>query len=240
MKTVAIVQSNYIPWKGYFDLIRNVDEFILFDDVQYTRRDWRNRNKIKTAQGMQWLTIPVEVKGKFLQKINETVVSDPNWNTTHLNAIRQNYARAPHFANYKTWLEGLYLGCTEKYLSHINHRFMVEICKELGITTPITWSSDYDIVEGKNQRLIHLCQQAGASVYISGPAARDYMDLTQWHEAGIEVLFANYDDYIEYHQLYPPFNHFVTVLDLILNEGKAAPQFLLPRSSLTRVKVNGE
>ena len=79
MKKVAILQSNYIPWKGYFDLINMVDEFILYDDMQYTRRDWRNRNKIKTPQGLQWLTIPVEIKGKFFQKINETKVSEKDW-----------------------------------------------------------------------------------------------------------------------------------------------------------------
>src|SRR6201984_3471754 len=95
-RRVAILQSNYIPWKGYFDLIRSVDEFILFDDMQYTRRDWRNRNRIKTPQGSQCITIPVEVKGKYLQKINETRVSDAEWPKRHWKSISQNYARAPH------------------------------------------------------------------------------------------------------------------------------------------------
>jgi hypothetical protein len=100
-KTIAIVQSNYIPWKGYFDLIARVDEFILYDDMQYTRRDWRNRNLIKTAQGLQWLTIPVDVKGKYFQRINETQISDANWAEVHWKSIVHTYARAPFFAQYK-------------------------------------------------------------------------------------------------------------------------------------------
>lgn len=233
MKTVAIVQSNYIPWKGYFDLINAVDEFILFDDVQYTRRDWRNRNKIKTPNGPQWLTIPVDVKGKFLQKINETLVSDSTWRRTHLEALRHNYARAPYFAESKAWLETLYLGDDEVTLSKINYRFLVAICQKLNIHTPIRWSSDYTIVEGKNERLISLCQQAEADVYISGPAARDYMDLGVWQQAGITVKFANYVGYAEYHQLHPPFDHFVSALDLLLNEGPNAVNYLLTNGTKT-------
>ncbi|MBJ7432720.1 MAG: WbqC family protein, partial [Gemmataceae bacterium] len=99
-KTVAILQSNYIPWKGYFDLIRSVDEFILYDEVQYTRRDWRNRNKIKTADGTQWLTVPVEVKGKYFQKINETLISESGWEKNHWTRICSAYSKAPYFKEY--------------------------------------------------------------------------------------------------------------------------------------------
>jgi len=106
-KRVAIVQSSYIPWKGYFDLIRHVDEFILFDDVQFTKRDWRNRNRIKTPQGPLWLSIPVQVKGRYLQAIKDTVVSDPAWSRTHWRTIRSNYAKAPFFPQFKDALEDL-------------------------------------------------------------------------------------------------------------------------------------
>lgn len=109
MKKVAILQSNYIPWKGYFDLIGAVDEFILYDDMQYTRRDWRNRNQIKTPQGVQWLTVPVRVKGKYEQKIRDTEIDGSDWAVAHWKALVQNYARAPHFAEIAAWLEPLYL-----------------------------------------------------------------------------------------------------------------------------------
>ncbi len=94
-KSVAIVQSNYVPWKGYFDMVRGVDEFILYDDAQYTRRDWRNRNRIKTPHGTQWLTVPVEVTGKYLQKIRETRISDPNWARRHWQTLKSCYGTAP-------------------------------------------------------------------------------------------------------------------------------------------------
>ncbi len=123
MKKVFISQSNYIPWKGYFDAINYVDEFIIYDDVQYTKNDWRNRNKIKTAQGTQWLTIPIEVKGKLTQKINESKVSKQylNWRKIHWNAVSMNYSQAPYFNEYRDLFENLYLRENELYLSRINY-----------------------------------------------------------------------------------------------------------------------
>ena len=137
-KIVAIVQSNYIPWKGYFDLINSVDEFILYDDMQYTRRDWRNRNKIKTLNGLRWLTIALQVKDRYYQKIRETVVSDSGWNRTHWQSIVHNYSKAKYFYAYKELFENLYLDCQESLLSRINYRFIIAICKILGISTQIS------------------------------------------------------------------------------------------------------
>lgn len=225
-KRVAIVQSNYIPWKGYFDLINSVDEFILFDDMQYTRRDWRNRNKIKTPQGTTWLTIPVDVKGKYLQKIRDTTVSDPNWAQAHWKCIRQFYSRARYFADYREIFETLYLGCEETSLSLINRRFLAAVCGMLGITTKLTCSMQYSIAEGKTERLIALCKQAGAGIYVSGPSARDYVQPDLFAQEGIDLVFFDYSGYPEYNQLYPPFVHDVSVVDLLLNEGPAARRFM--------------
>lgn len=226
MKRVAIVQSNYIPWKGYFDMIASVDEFILFDDMQYTRRDWRNRNYIKTPKGAEWLTIPVEVKGKYLQKIRETRVSDPGWREDHWKAIVYNYSRARHFADYRAVFEELYLGSSEAMLSRINFSFIKAICGVLGIGTRITWSMDYELVEGKTERLVGLCKSAGAGHYLSGPAARDYIDPQLFEREGIGLSYMDYAGYPEYTQLHGPFTHAVTVLDLLFNEGPAAPMFM--------------
>jgi hypothetical protein len=225
-KKLAIVQSNYLPWKGYFDLIHMVDEFILFDDMQYTRRDWRNRNKIKTANGLSWLTIPVEVKGKYYQKIKETVINDPTWNQSHWQSIQHNYEKAKCFREYSDIFREAYLNTNETLLSRINHRFITMICHILGITTKISWSMDYRIVDGKTERLISLCQQAGATEYISGPAARDYIDDQVFEAAGIKLTYIDYSGYSEYTQLYPPFEHGVSVIDLILNEGPDAPKYM--------------
>lgn len=222
-KWLASVQSNYIPWKGYFDLIRSVDTFVLLDDVQFTRRDWRNRNKIKTKDGLRWLTIPVESKGKYLQRIDETLITDSRWAAEHWETIRHTYARAPYFNALKSTLADLYEhAATLQRLSDVNYHFITAICELLGISTPITWSTDYDLIEGKNERLINLCQQAGANHYLSGPAAKDYIDEALFAAAGITVKFADYSGYPDYDQLYPPFDHYVTVLDLIFHVGSHA------------------
>ena len=225
-KSLAIVQSNYIPWKGYFDLINMVDEFILFDVVQYTRRDWRNRNIIKTPSGLRWLTIPVEVKGKYLQKIHEAKVSDPGWAKKHWSMIVHNYAKAKCFREYRDQFELLYLGCTETYLSEINYRFISEICRLLNIKTRISWAMDYPFVEGKNERLISLCKATGANHYVSGPSAKAYMDEPMLEAEGIRLSYMEYSGYPVYTQLHGNFEHGVSILDLIFNEGSAAPRFM--------------
>jgi hypothetical protein len=225
-KRVAISQSNYLPWKGYFDLINSVDEFILFDDMQYTRRDWRNRNRIKTPQGTCWLTIPTDVKGKYFQKICETKVSDPGWATDHWKSIRQFYSRARYFQDYHKVLEELYLGCDETSLSSINYRFLKAFCGLLGIATVLTWSMQYTMPEGKTERLVGICKQAGATTYLSGPAAKDYIEPELFASEGIELVYFDYAGYAPYNQLYPPFVHEVSMVDLLLNEGSNAPQFM--------------
>lgn len=226
-KKVAIIQSNYIPWKGYFDIIQMVDEFMLFDEAQYTRRDWRNRNKIKTPQGAQWLTIPVQVKGKFLQRIDETEVTDSAWVDEHLKSLRHHYARAACFKDYFPRIEALYQEvAAETYLSQINYLLLKGICEMLGITTRLTWSTDYQTVEGKTDRLISLCQQCGADEYISGPSAKDYMDEPLFERSGIKLTYMDYSGYPEYPQLYPPFDHAVSIIDVILHMGADARQYI--------------
>ncbi|WP_427185191.1 WbqC family protein [Bordetella bronchialis] len=225
-KTVAILQSNYIPWKGYFDMIAAVDEFILYDDMQYTRRDWRNRNQIKTPQGVQWLTVPVRVKGKYHQKIRDTEIDGHEWAAIHWKALIQNYRRAPYFAEIAAWLEPLYLAQPFTYLSELNRRFIEAICEYLGIGTTITNSWDYSLVEGKTERLAGLCVQAGGTKYISGPAAKDYIDEKVFADMGVRLEWFDYSGYPSYPQLWGEFAHGVTVLDLLFNCGKESPRYM--------------
>jgi hypothetical protein len=225
-KRVAIVQSSYIPWKGYFDLIRAADEFILLDDVQFTKRDWRTRNRIKTKDGPTWLTIPVHTKGRFEQRIQEVTISDPDWGRRHWNTIRSSYARTPFFADVAPRVERLFLDPGTNSLSATNHGFIRTICDALGIVTPIRWSTDYEARHGRNQRLIDLCLAAGATEYLSGPAARGYIDDETWRSAGINVHFADYSNYPEYPQPHPPFDHAVTVLDLMFCTGPRALDYM--------------
>lgn len=225
-KKVLITQSNYIPWKGYFDAFQLVDEVILYDDMQYTKRDWRNRNQIKTPQGIQWLSIPVEVKGKYFQSIKDTKISEHNWNEKHWKILQANYAKAFFFKDYKEVIADLYLTCKEEYLSLINYHFLEGINKILGIKTPIRFSSEFTLAEGKTERLVDLCKQVKGTDYYTGPAAKNYMDETLFEQAGIKVHYLDYTGYPEYPQLNPPFTHAVTILDLIFNVGKEATKYM--------------
>jgi hypothetical protein len=229
-KTIAISQSNYVPWKGYFDLMRAADEFVLYDDVQYTRRDWRNRNRLKSPNGVRWLTIPVQVKGRYLQRIDETVVSDVDWPTRHWSTLVAWYSRARFFECYRPVLEDLYLGVRERRLSQINRRFLQVLGGLLGIATPISWSSDYDCSGVRTERLLAICRAASADCYLSGPAARVYLDEELFRASGIRVEWMDYDGYPEYPQLYPPFSHQVSALDLLFNVGEDAPRYMLGAS----------
>jgi hypothetical protein len=225
-KAVAIVQSCYIPWKGYFDLIASVDEFILFDDRQFTRRDWRNRNRVKTPQGSQWLTVPVETKGRYHQRIDETLISDPAWAAQHWKTIVHNYAAAPYYGHYREQLEELYERASDERLSVVNRHFLEAVNALLGIDTVLMWSTDYEAEGTKTERLVSLCRAAGATAYVSGPRAREYLDEAAFAAAGIDLSYFDYSGYPEYEQLYPPFDHAVTILDLLLNAGPDAPRYL--------------
>ncbi|MGN7613293.1 WbqC family protein [Magnetococcales bacterium HHB-1] len=225
-KIVAIVQSSYIPWKGYFDLINKVDHFILFDDIQFTKRNWRNRNRIRTPNGSQWLTLPVKNKGRYFQRIDETEISDPHWNRKHWNTLQHNYAKAPFFKSVSSFLKPFYFDCHDTMLSDINHHFISAINDYLGIDTPIGWSQDYPGGDDKNSRLISICSQIKATQYISGPSAKFYVDEKKFLKEGIEVKWMDYSGYSEYPQLYPPFDHHVTVLDMLFNLGKETVKYM--------------
>jgi hypothetical protein len=227
-KNVAILQSNYIPWKGYFDLINSVDEFIIYDDMQYTVDDWRNRNRIKTKQGVQWMTIPVSKKGRLNKKISEVKVADARWTRKHWQTLSNAYARASYFKEYTELFGDIYLHRADKleYLSEINYLFITEINRFLGISTIIRQSSEFDLGEGKIQRLLNICRQTGATAYLSGPAAKDYLDEDAFHQQGINVEWMSYDNYPVYKQLHQPFEHGVTILDLIFNKGPESIKYL--------------
>ncbi len=224
MRKIAILQSNYIPWKGYFDLIASVDEFIIYDDMQFTKRDWRNRNMIKTHNGLKWLSIPV---GKDIDRcIRDVVVVDSKWQKKHWNSLVANYSRAKYFKEICNWLEPIYRQEAHTNLSQINRRFIEAICKFLEIKTAITNSWDYDLVEGKTERLADLCFKAGGAEYVSGPAAKDYINEEIFIEKGIKLTWFDYDGYPAYPQQWGKFIHHVTILDLLFNCGKDAPFFM--------------
>ena len=224
MKRIAILQSNYIPWKGYFDLIASVDEFIFYEDVQYTRADWRNRNRIKTPQGPQWLTVPV---GESVSRlIREVAITDPSCGETHWKRLASNYARAAHFGAVADWLEPLYRDMPWTGLSTVNRTLVESICRFLGIRTRLSVSSDYALTGDRNERLVSLCRQAGGQTYVSGPSAKAYLDVAAFAREAIDVEWFAYGPHAEYRQLWGPFIHEVSIVDLLFNCGAGAPAYL--------------
>lgn len=232
-KTVAAVQSNYIPWKGYFELIGLVDEFVFYDDVQYSKGSWRNRNRIMTSAGPIWLTIPVVTKGKLHQKVRDVKVADRRWARHHWRSIEVHYAKARYFREYRAFFEDLYLGAETQrlsYLSEVNRRFVTAICELIGIHTELTWVMDLELSEADRVgRLVEMCTATSATRYVTGPSALDYIAAEPFEQKGITLEIMDYAGYPAYEQLHAPFVHEVSVLDLILNTGPAAPLHMRAR-----------
>lgn len=224
VKKVAILQSNYIPWKGYFDIIASVDEFILYDDAQFTKNDWRNRNMIKTPQGAQWLTIPV---GQDIdRRIRDVDLKNSKWQDKHWKTLESNYRRASHFSEIAEMISPMYLQREHRNLSTLNREFIKVVCDFLGINTKISNSWDYDLKPGRSERLVDLCGQVGATEYISGPAAKGYLEESLFSEIGIKVVWFDYSEYPQYRQLWGEFTHTVSILDLLFNCGNNTPSYM--------------
>ena len=225
MKKVAIIQSNYIPWKGYFDIIHDVDTFIFYDDLQFTKNDWRNRNKIKTPRGAEWISIPVGTDLRRL--ICEVELKDPSWQQKHWNMLRLNYEKAPHFKEFRPFLENVFLGRVWMNLSELNQYLIRTISQEfLGIQTEMIDSRTFDLEGQRLDRLLDLLRKAGADSYVSGPAARSYIEPEKFEAAGIELIYKSYEGYPRYPQLHGAFEHGVSMIDLLLNVGRDAPRYI--------------
>jgi hypothetical protein len=231
MTRVAINQSNYIPWRGWFDMVRRVDHFVLYEDVQYTRGEWRNRNRIKGREGAFWLTIPIvrDALNELLLQDAKTV--DSRWRKRHWKSIVQAYRKAAGFAQFAEPLEAMYLDSDDDNLSRINERFIRWVCEVLDIDTPISRSSDYELVDGTTERLVDLCRQLGATTYLSGPAAKQYLDMELFAAAGITIEWMSYDGYPQYDQQGADFEPAVSIIDVLLNTGDRARDYLKTRDS---------
>lgn len=225
MKRIAVLQSSYLPWKGYFDIINDVDHFIFYDDVQFTKNDWRNRNVIKANTGTCWLTIPV---GSNIDRlICDVNITDWRWAKKHWKTISQYYSKAPFFKDYKDFLEDFFLVQKGGKLSDLNQYFITYIAREvLGVTTEFSDSRAFNAEGSKSDRLINLLVQAGAGSYLSGPSAKNYIDEKSFTEAGIELHYISYAGYPEYPQFFPPYTHQVSILDLLFHTGPEAPYYI--------------
>jgi hypothetical protein len=221
---VGIIQSNFLPWRGYFDFIREVDLFILHDDLQYTKGDWRNRNKIKTSRGLEWITVPVNYKTTN-QLIEETTIDESTrWAQKMLNRIREAYRQAPYFETYFTQLSSILLEPAVT-ISELNLRLIHWACGHLHINTPIKFSREFHPQGAKTERLLGILMQVDATVYLSGPAAQSYLTPELLENKGIRLEYKKYN-YPEYLQIYPPFETYVSIIDLFFNTGENARVYL--------------
>lgn len=223
----AILQSSYLPWKGYFDIIHSVDAFVFYDDVQYTPRDWRSRNRFKLSGGPSWLTVPC---GKDRNRlICEVAIEDASWQQKHWAAIKQSYSKCPHFAAYAEFFEELFCGREWTNLSELNQHATERIAHDLlGIETVFHDSRSFAAHGAKTDRLVSVLEGFDTKVtrYLSGPSAKDYIEDEKFQAAGIEVEYMDYSGYPEYPQRFPPFRHDVSVADLLFNVGPDAPYYI--------------
>jgi hypothetical protein len=226
-KRIAILQSNYIPWRGYFDIIASVDEFLIYDSAQYTKNDWRNRNRIKTANGPTWLTIPVATAGQFNQSIAHARCANSSWAAKHWRTLSQAYAKAPYFPAYRDLLAEVYEACAgQTLLSDINRHLLSTIVSALGLTTQIADAPELPSDNNPTMRLIDICLAVGATTYLSGPSAKNYMDISLFDAVGITVEFMDYSKYRPYPQLHGDFYPAVSILDLLFSVGPQARSYL--------------
>lgn len=205
-------------------MIAAADEFILYDDVQFTKNDWRNRNKIKTPKGVEWLSVPV---GQNIdRRVRDVELLNSRWQEKHWRTLEANYRRAPFFSDVAMLLEPLYRNYHFATLSELNRVFIETICNYLGIRTKISNSWDYNLTGGRVERLVDLCRQTSAQSYISGPAAKGYLDESAFAIRGISVSWFDYSGYPEYPQLWGAFEHGVSILDLLFNCGHQSGQYM--------------
>ena len=214
----VVLQSSYLPWKGYFDLVQSADVFVFYDEVQYTKNDWRNRNRICSKNGVQWLTIPVS-RDSVKLKISEVRLPDARWQRDHFKTLVQSYRPAPYFHQIEPLLHEFYLARTWTHLSHLNRHAIELIARLLDLTTCFLDSKDFRLEGDRVARLVNLLQQIGATEYLSGPSARAYLAGHEglFEQAGIRLLFKSYEGYPEYPQLHQPFEHAVSILDVLAN-----------------------
>ena len=213
-----MIQSNYLPWRGYFDFIDDVDLFVIYDDVQYTRKDWRNRNKIKTNKGTQWLTVPVHYSLSNPALIMHAEISyDEAWQRKHVGNILQWYKSAPYFNHYSDELFNQING-HNLTISELNISLIRWVMKILKISTPIIHSSEITSTGDRNERIIDILKQLNCSTYLLGPAAKDYVNEDAYRKENIELHYKTYD-YLSYPQLQGDFNGAVSIIDLLFNCG---------------------
>jgi hypothetical protein len=214
---VAVHQPQYLPWIGYFDKMRRADVFCYLNDVQYKKNEWQNRNRIKTAQDWQWLTVPVRYR--FPEKINEVRINNTiPWSKKHLQALKTNYNRAPYFKAYISIFEDIFSREWE-FVSELNIHLIERLKETLQMQAKTTTvSSELTLREEPTDRLIDICKALGADTYLAGQGGADYMDVTRFAENGLKVIIQEFKHPV-YPQLFKDFKSHLSIVDMLFNCG---------------------
>lgn len=234
LQRVAIIQSAYIPWKGFFDLIGRCDAYIIYDTAAFSKGKWHNRNRIKCPQGHGWLSIPVKTAGRLGQALEEVTVADTTWAEQHWSRLRAAYARTPFFGAESTAVRDLYEQLAlEPRLSRINEGFIRWLTHRLALNTQIRRDREFAFEGDRTERLMELCKSVGATNYLSGPSARRYLEVEALERAGVLVEWMTYGPYPEYPQQHGQFDHHVSILDTLFCCGpESLRNMLLARSQV--------
>lgn len=225
MSRVGIIQSNFLPWRGYFDFIQEVDTFIILEDVQYTKRDWRNRNRLRSLDtDTQWLSVPVIARRDT--NIDEVIIDrTQRWPSKALSYLEYNYKKSPFFNDYFDHIEKIF-GLNDDRLVDLNYKLIRAICSWLGINTKLIRSTELDTHGKKEQKLINLVKSVNGNSYLSGPSAKNYIIEENWQRNEIKLSYKNYNGYPNYPQIAEPFVSDVSIIDLLFMVGDAAPDYI--------------
>jgi hypothetical protein len=227
MKIVGILQPGYLPWLGFFEQMLRSDLFVIYDDVQYDKHGWRNRNRVKGPDGPIWLTVPVRIKGLNKPNINEVLIdpAQPRWARKHCQTLRQLYGKAPFLDQYYPRLEATLLEAWEK-IADLDVALIRLFANWLGLGTEIVLSSSLGChAEDPTARLVEICQAVGADIFYEGSSGKNYLDMRQFAAAGVQVVFQEYECQ-PYPQLYGEFIPYLSIVDLLLNCGPESPLYL--------------
>jgi hypothetical protein len=224
MRRISLIQSAYIPWRGFFDLVDRCDEYVIYDEAQFSKGHWHNRNRIGGPSGPAWLTIPVKTADRLGQAIEDVVVSDRTWAEAHWRKIESFYRSAPFLLECGPKLQFLFeAAAVHDRLTDINELMLRGLFDMLGVTTAVVRDRVYGPKGARTERVLDLCLKAGATHYLTGPSARSYLDETLFATAGIVVEWMNYPVYPAYPQQMPDYEPALSIIDLILNAGPARP-----------------
>lgn len=223
---VSVHQPHYLPWLGYLDKIDQSDLFVVLDNVQYKKREFQNRNRIKTPDGETWLTVPVVTKGKYEQKTSEVEIDNSvSWQDKHARSLEMNYGKAAHYGEVMGRLMKYYDREPWGRLMDLSVEMLKYYLEAFGIETPVRFESEFDIQGLRTERIVNICLATGADTYLSGSGAKEYLEEGMFEKAGLKLEYQHYRHPV-YRQLHGEFRPYMCAADLLFNHGPESGEIM--------------